>query len=69
MSNPARETESADATTLKTKGKLGADGEAQHAAEDPFVKAVLKMARPRGEWPADFARNHGHYLFGEPKRD
>lgn len=56
---------------LPPEAKLpdGAKVEIQPISEDPFVKAILKLARPRPEWPADFAKNHGHYLFGEPKRD
>ena len=35
---------------------------------DPFIKAVLKLAKPRPHWPKDYALNHGHYVGGEPKK-
>ena len=35
---------------------------------DPFVQAVLKLAKPRPHWPKDYALNHGHYVSGEPKK-
>ena len=56
---------------LPPEAKLpeGAKVEVHPVGDDPFVKTVLKLARPRPEWPADFALNHGHYLSGEPKRD
>jgi hypothetical protein len=38
------------------------------AADDPFVAAVEKLARPRPHLPGDYALNHGHYVGGEPKR-
>lgn len=38
------------------------------AAEDPFVAAVDRLARPRPHWPKDFVLNHGHYISGEPKK-
>jgi hypothetical protein len=36
--------------------------------DDPFLAAILKLAKPRPHWPADFSLNHGHYVSGEPKR-
>jgi hypothetical protein len=56
---------------LPREAKLpeGAKVEVQPISEDPFVKTMLKLARPRPEWPRDFALNQGHYLYGEPKRD
>lgn len=36
--------------------------------EDPFLAAVLKLAKPRPHFPKDFALNHGHYVSGEPKK-
>ena len=36
--------------------------------DDPFVAAVLKVAKPRPHWPKDFVLNHGHYVSGEPKK-
>lgn len=36
--------------------------------DDPFVQAVLKLAKPRPHWPTDYALNHGHYVSGEPKK-
>ena len=36
--------------------------------DDPFVVAVLKVAKPRPHWPKDFVLNHGHYVSGEPKK-
>ena len=38
------------------------------AEEDPFLKAVLKVAKPRPHWPADYVLNHGHYVSGEPRK-
>ena len=38
------------------------------AKEDPFLAAALKSAKPRPHWPADYVRNHGHYVSGEPKK-
>ena len=36
--------------------------------DDPFVAAVLKVAKPRPHWPKDYARNLDHYLYGVPKQ-
>ncbi len=38
-------------------------------AEDPFLAAVLQLAKPRPDWPADYALNHGHYVGGEPRKE
>ena len=38
------------------------------AETDPFIQAVLKIAKPRPHWPKDYALNHGHYVSGEPKK-
>ena len=38
------------------------------ATEDPFLAAVLKLAKPRPHWPKDYALNHGHYVSGEPRK-
>ena len=39
------------------------------AAEgDPFLQAVLKLAKPRPHWPKDYALNHAHYVKGHPKK-
>jgi hypothetical protein len=38
------------------------------AAEDAFVSAVEKLAKPRPHLPKDYALNHGHYVRGEPKK-
>ena len=35
---------------------------------EPFIQAVLKLAKPRPHWPKDYALNHGHYVSGEPKK-
>ena len=32
--------------------------------EDPFLAAVQKVSRPRPHWPADYAQNLDHYLYG-----
>ena len=37
-------------------------------ADDPFVQAAIKAARPRAHWPKDYALNHGHYVSGEPMK-
>jgi hypothetical protein len=36
--------------------------------EDPFIQAVLRVAKPRPHWPKDYARNLDHYLYGVPKK-
>lgn len=36
--------------------------------DDPFIAAVLKLAKPRPHWPKDYARNLDHYLYGVPKQ-
>ncbi len=36
--------------------------------DDPFIQAVLKLAKPRPHWPKDYALNHGHHVSGEPKK-
>ena len=35
---------------------------------DPFLQAISKAAKPRPNWPIDYALNHGHYVSGEPKK-
>jgi hypothetical protein len=37
------------------------------AEDPPFLKAILKLAKPR-DWPEDFALNHAHYAKGHPKK-
>jgi hypothetical protein len=34
---------------------------------DPFMTAVLKVAKPRPHWPRDYVRNVDHYLYGVPR--
>jgi hypothetical protein len=36
--------------------------------DDPFVAAVLKLAKPRPHLPKDYALNHGHFVRGEPRK-
>ena len=36
--------------------------------DDPFLQAVLKLAKPRPHWPRDYALNHGLYVSGEPRK-
>jgi hypothetical protein len=36
--------------------------------QDPFLKAVRKVAKPRPHWPKDYAINHGYYVSCEPKK-
>lgn len=36
--------------------------------DDPFLAAARKVAKPRPDWPTDYALNHGHYVSGEPKK-
>jgi hypothetical protein len=36
--------------------------------DDPYLQAVLKLAKPRPHWPKDFALNHAHYVKGHPKK-
>ena len=38
------------------------------AESDPFLQAVLKLAKPRPHWPKDYALNHAHYAKGHPKK-
>jgi hypothetical protein len=38
------------------------------ADQDPFLAAVLKVSKPRPDWPLDYSLNHGHYVGGEPKK-
>ena len=35
--------------------------------DDPFVAAVLKVAKPRPHWPKDYVRNLDHHLYGVSK--
>jgi hypothetical protein len=49
-----------------TPSTSASDGPA--AEEDPFLKLVLKLAKPRPHWPPDYVLNHGHYVSGEPKK-
>jgi hypothetical protein len=35
--------------------------------DDPFVAAVLKVAKPRPHWPSDYVRNLDHHLYGGSK--
>lgn len=32
--------------------------------DDPFVAAVLKVAKPRAHWPKDYVRNLDQHLYG-----
>lgn len=34
------------------------------ADDPPFLQAILKLAKPRPDWPEDFALNHAHYTKG-----
>ena len=34
----------------------------------PAIAAILKLAKPRPDWPEDFALNHAHYVKGHPKK-
>ena len=36
--------------------------------DDPFIAAVIKLAKPRPHWPKDHPLNHGHCVSGEPKK-
>jgi hypothetical protein len=36
--------------------------------DPPFLRAILKLAKPRPDWPEDFALNHAHYVKGHPKK-
>jgi hypothetical protein len=38
------------------------------ADDPPFLKSILKLARPRPDWPEDFALNHAHYTKGHPRK-
>ena len=36
--------------------------------DDPFIAAVLKLAKPRPHWPKDYTLNHAHYVKGHPRK-
>ncbi len=36
--------------------------------DEPYVAAVLKLAKPRPHWPKDYALNHAHYVKGHPRK-
>lgn len=36
--------------------------------DPPFLRAILNLARPRPDWPEDFALNHAHHTKGHPKK-
>jgi hypothetical protein len=38
------------------------------AEDDPRIAGLLKLAKPRPHWPADYALNHAHYVKGHPKK-
>jgi hypothetical protein len=42
--------------------------EETRADDPPFLQAILKLAKPRPDWPEDFALNHAHYTKGHPKK-
>jgi hypothetical protein len=37
-------------------------------ADEPSIRAVLRLAKPRPHWPKDYALNHAHYVKGHPKK-
>ncbi len=37
-------------------------------ANDPFIAAIRKVAKPRPHWPKDYIRNLDHHLYGVSKR-
>ena len=37
-------------------------------ANEPFLAAIERLAKPRPHLPKDYALNHGHYVRGEPKK-
>lgn len=37
-------------------------------ANDPAIASVLRLAKPRPHWPADYALNHAHYVKGHPQK-
>jgi hypothetical protein len=42
--------------------------EETRADDPPFLQAILKLAKPRPDWPEDFALNHAHYAKGHPRK-
>ena len=36
--------------------------------DHPAIAAILKLAKPRPDWPEDFALNHAHYIKGHPRK-
>jgi hypothetical protein len=36
--------------------------------DEPFIAAILKLAKPRPHWPKDYALNHAHYVKGHPRK-
>jgi hypothetical protein len=58
---------------MEALAKKGRKNGARHGgseilANDPFLKLILKLAKPRPHWPKDYALNHGYYTKGEPKK-
>ena len=48
---------------LENRGAAVSNG-----VSDPFLVAVKQIAKPRPDWPPDYALNHGHYVGGEPRK-
>lgn len=44
------------------------DASISEAQAESFTKGLLKISGSIKDWPADFAKNHDHYLHGAPKR-
>jgi hypothetical protein len=38
------------------------------ADDPPFLQAILKLTKPRPDWPEDFALNHAHHMKGHPRK-
>jgi len=36
--------------------------------DHPAIAAIIKLAKPRPDWPEDFALNHAHYVKGHPRK-
>ena len=35
---------------------------------DPAIAPLLRLAKPRPHWPADYSLNHAHHVKGHPKK-
>ena len=55
-------------TTLPEGAEVRIEAVELASADDPFLAAIERLAKPRPHLPEDYALNHGHYVRGEPKK-